>query len=39
MREGDFHPKFIPYRKRTSIEVSEAILPLYASGVSTWAIS
>ena len=39
VREGDFHPKLIPYRKRTSIELSEAILLLYASGVSTRGIS
>ena len=39
VREGDFHPKLIPYRKRTSIELSEAILLLYASGVSTRRIS
>ena len=35
VREGDFHPKLLPYRRRTSIELSEAILALYASGVST----
>jgi transposase-like protein len=39
VREGDSHPKPIPYRKRTSIELSEAILLLYASGVSTREIS
>jgi len=30
VREGDFHPKLLPYRRRTSIELSEAILALYA---------
>jgi len=39
VREGEFHPKVLPYRKRTSLELSEAILLLYASGVSTRAIS
>ena len=39
VREGDFHPKLLPYRRRTSIELSEAILALYASGVSTRDIS
>lgn len=39
VREGDFHPKILPERRRTSIELSEAILALYASGVSTRAIS
>ena len=39
VREGEFHPKILPYRRRTSIELSEAILLLYASGVSTRAIS
>jgi transposase-like protein len=39
VREGDFHPKILPYRRRTSLELSEAILALYASGVSTRAIS
>ncbi|NOX44355.1 MAG: IS256 family transposase [Caldiserica bacterium] len=39
VRGGDFHPKLIPYRKRTSIELSEAILLLYASGVSARGIS
>jgi len=39
VREGDFHPKLIPYRKRASMDLSEAILLLYASGVSTRGIS
>ena len=39
VREGDFHPKLLPYRRRTSIELSEAILALYASGASTRDIS
>jgi len=39
VREGGFHPKLLPYRRRTSIELSEAILALYASGVSTRDIS
>ncbi len=33
VREGDFYPKLLPYRRRTSIEA------LYASGVSTRDIS
>ncbi len=39
VREGDFHPKLLPYRRRTSIELSEAILALYASRASTRDIS
>ncbi len=39
VRKGDFHPQILPYRRRTSVELSEAILALYASGVSTRAIS
>jgi len=39
VREGDFHPKLLPCRRRTSIELSEATLALYASGVSTRDIS
>ena len=39
VREGDFHPRILPYRRRTSVELSEAILGLYAAGVSTRAIS
>ncbi len=39
MREGDFHLKILPYRRRTSLELSEAILALYAYGVRTLAIS
>lgn len=35
VREGHFHPKILPYRRRTSLELSEAILALYAVGVST----
>ncbi|MEM4531394.1 MAG: transposase [Thermofilaceae archaeon] len=32
VREGEFHPKILPYRRRTSLELSEAILALYAAG-------
>jgi putative transposase len=39
VRQGDFHPKLIPYRRRSSLELSEAILALYASGASTRDIS
>ena len=39
VREGDFHPQILPYRKRASLELSEAILTLYAVGVSTRKIS
>ena len=39
VREGDFHPQILPYRKRASLELSEAILALYAVGVSTRKIS
>ncbi|MEM1831761.1 MAG: transposase [Desulfurococcaceae archaeon] len=39
VREGEFHPKILPYRRRTSLELSEALLALYAAGVSTRAIS
>ncbi|MDR5695266.1 MAG: IS256 family transposase [Armatimonadota bacterium] len=39
VREGDFYPRILPYRRRTSLELSEAILALYAAGVSTRAIS
>ncbi|MCD6321066.1 transposase, partial [Candidatus Bipolaricaulota bacterium] len=39
VREGDFRPKLLPYRRRTSIELSEAILALYASRASTRDIS
>ena len=38
VREGDFHPRILPYRKRASLDLSEAILALYAVGVSTWKI-
>jgi len=39
VREGEFHPRLLPYRRRTSIELSEAILALYASEASTRDIS
>ena len=39
VRQGDFHPQILPYRKRASLELSEAILALYAVGVSTRKIS
>lgn len=39
VREGDFHPKLIPYRKRVSLDLPEAILALYATGASTRDIS
>ncbi|MBC7318265.1 IS256 family transposase [Candidatus Bipolaricaulota bacterium] len=39
VREGDFHPRILPYRKRASVDLSEAILVLYAVGVSTRNIS
>ena len=39
VREGEFYPKILPYRHRTSLEHSEAILALYAAGVGTRAIS
>ena len=39
VRDDDFHPQILPYRKRTSLELSEAILALYAVGVSTRKIS
>jgi putative transposase len=39
VREGDFHPKLLPYRKRASLDLSEAVLLLYTFGVSTRAIS
>jgi len=39
VRKGDFHPRILPYRKRASLELSEAILALYAVGVSTRKIS
>ena len=35
VRKGDFHPQILPYRRRASLELSEAILALYALGVST----
>lgn len=39
VREGDFHPKLIPYRKRVSLDLPEAILALYATWASTRDIS
>lgn len=39
MREGEFHPKILPCRQRTSLEHSEAIFALYAAGISTGANS
>jgi len=39
VREDDFHSRILPYRKRTSLELSEAIRALYAVRVSTWKIS
>ena len=39
VREGDFYPRILPYRRRTSLELLEAILALYVCGVSTRAIS
>ena len=38
IREGDFHLRILPYWKRASWELSEAILALYAVCVSTWKI-
>jgi len=35
VREGDFYLRILPYRKRASLDLSEAILALYAVGVST----
>jgi putative transposase len=39
VREGDFHPRILTYRKRASLELSEIIFALYAVGVSTGKIS
>lgn len=39
VREGEFHPKILPYRRRTALELSESILAFYAAGVSSRAIS
>jgi putative transposase len=39
VREGDFHPRILTYRKRASLELSEIIFALYAVGVSTRKIS
>ncbi len=33
VREGDFHPKLLPYRRRTSIELSEGHLPVPGDSV------
>jgi putative transposase len=35
VREDNFHPGILSYRKRASPELSEAILALYSVGVST----
>jgi len=35
VREGDFHPQILLYRKRALMELSESILALYAVGVRT----
>lgn len=35
VREGDFYPKILPYRRRTYLELAEVILALFAVGVST----
>ncbi|MBC7217814.1 MAG: transposase [Candidatus Caldatribacterium sp.] len=29
VREGNFHPRILPYRKRASVDLSEVILTLY----------
>ncbi len=39
VREGDFPPKILPYQRRASLEILEAILALYAAGVSIRSIS
>ena len=39
VREGNFHPQILPYRKRIFLELSEAILALSAVGGSTRKIS
>jgi len=39
VREGDFRPALLPERRRASLDLSDAILVLYAAGVSTRAIS
>jgi putative transposase len=39
VREGNFHPQILPYRKRASLDLAEAILALYAVGGSTRKIS
>jgi putative transposase len=39
VREGNFHPRILPYRKRASLDLFEAILVLCAVGVSTRKIS
>jgi len=35
VREENIHPGILSYRKRASLELSEAILALYSGGVST----
>jgi transposase-like protein len=39
VREGNFHPRILPYRKGASLDLSEIILVLYAVGISTRKIS
>jgi len=39
VREGDFHPRILPYRNWASLELSESILALYTVEVSTRKIS
>jgi len=39
VREGGFRPAILPQRRRASLELSEAILAMYASGLSTRDIS
>jgi len=38
-REGDLHPRILSYHKQASLELSEAILAIYAVSVSTRKIS
>ena len=38
-RDGKFHSKLLPYRKRYSVELEELIVGLFASGLSTRKIS
>ena len=35
VREDNFHPGILSYRKRATLELSETILALYSGGVST----